>query len=165
MTTLKEASRDSSNDRDDFMTESNFEVVNFDMVKRQYLNELGFSEEDAKSVDAVFQSGDKYYLIEFKNGTIDSKNIKEKVKDTLLILGDIVGSTLSDSREKFEFILVYSEELHRNINYRNLIALHRAQQSKIDFDMFGLNHMQGYYFKNVDALLPQKLEMKLEKLM
>lgn len=48
-------------------------VVDFDRVKTNYCNELGKSEEYAASADALCESGikDKFYLIEFKDGTIN----------------------------------------------------------------------------------------------
>jgi len=52
---LKQTSMDDSiKDEIQYMTESQMEVIDFDMVKRYYANSLGCSEECAASVDAIF---------------------------------------------------------------------------------------------------------------
>lgn len=52
--TLKQTSMDDSiKDEIQYMTESQMEVIDFDMVKRYYANSLGCSEECAALVDAI----------------------------------------------------------------------------------------------------------------
>ena len=61
-TTLKAASYDSANNQ--YMTDSALLAVNFDRVKADYLRELGYPPEMAKSVDALAKSvNDTLYMI------------------------------------------------------------------------------------------------------
>ena len=53
VTTLKQTSYDSKNQF--YMTEREYNVVNFDGVKTQYLNAIGYSEEKLASVDALVE--------------------------------------------------------------------------------------------------------------
>ncbi len=81
----------SDGDHKQFMTDSDAEVVNFDLVKRAYMNSFGASEDDAKSIDALFQADissvedDAIYMVEFKNGKIESRDIDRKSRDSVLI--------------------------------------------------------------------------------
>ena len=75
--TIKEISKDSKND--EYMSESEYEIYNFDKVKSQYLKELKVHNE-CKSVDGLMILGkDKRYFLEFKNGRLEGeKKMKKK---------------------------------------------------------------------------------------
>lgn len=111
-TTLKQASMDDSAGEDgiQYMTESQMEVVDFDMVKRRYANRQGCSEECAASVDALFSMGDHITFAEFKNGKVNNRNVKDKIRDSLLIFSDITKKTASYTREHADLVLVYNQE-------------------------------------------------------
>lgn len=113
--TMREISIDDSDtNQREYMTESMVEVINFDMVKRDYLNSLGLSEEHAKSVDGLFQGkassrGDaSVYMVEFKNGEINNRDIERKTRDSVLIFQSITGTQLEDTRNNVGFVLVYN---------------------------------------------------------
>lgn len=91
-----------------YMTDSKIAAVDFDAVKREYANELGLSEEVAASADALLDAADGIAFIEFKNGKVNNRNVKDKVRDSLLIFCDIVQKELSYTRENVDFILVYN---------------------------------------------------------
>ena len=91
LTTLHDVSLDDSNRSDKhYMTDSTAIVTNFDLVKREYMKALHISEDNAKSVDALFQvtstSNDDpdVCMVEFKNGEIDSRDIERKARDSVL---------------------------------------------------------------------------------
>jgi len=110
--TLKQTSMDDSiKDEIQYMTESQMEVIDFDMVKRHYANSLGCSEECAASVDALFTANnDRIVFVEFKNGKVNNRNIKDKLRDSLLIFSDVTRKTASYTREHADFIVVYNAE-------------------------------------------------------
>lgn len=110
--TLKQTSMDDSiKDEIQYMTESQMEVIDFDMVKRYYANSLGCSEECAASVDAIFPVNDNSIVfVEFKNGRVKNQNVKNKLRDSLLIFLDVTGKTISYTRKPADFIVVYNAE-------------------------------------------------------
>ncbi len=157
---------DSDKKHIEYMTESMAEVVNFDLVKREYMNDIGMSEDDAKSVDGLFQvkntssEDDGIYMIEFKNGNINARDIERKVRDSILIFQSITNTQLESTRNNVSFILVYNAEKHR-MSYRDKIAQAKADQSKMDFCSFGLSHLKGFCFKRVFAYDQNQFERKI----
>ena len=113
LSTLKEVSKDDSND--EFMTNSLVQVVNFDSAKSRYVENLETKLNDTPaSVDALHcdPSGISTF-IEFKNGNLDGARYREihrKVRDSLLLLGDIAKLHIGDTRTNMDFILVYNEQ-------------------------------------------------------
>ena len=104
---LKETSRDTSvPEAIEYMTSSELDVINFDLVKRAYANDLNLSEEVAASVDAVVPLMDGILFVEFKNGKVKSREIKNKVRDSLLIFLGIIGESIEYSRKNIDFIVV-----------------------------------------------------------
>ena len=109
--TLKELSKDDSDISNiKYMTESNSMAVNFDKVKRIYVNTLGLSEESATSVDGLTKNNTDLLFIEFKNGEVKNRNVKDKIRDSLLLFCDITNTDISYTRQHAQFILVYNEE-------------------------------------------------------
>ena len=150
LSTLKDTSIDDSGDFPQFMTDCMKEVVNFDRVKRTYMNDLGHTEDLAGSVDSLVV--DKYnYLIEFKNGDIrkDKPKIVSKVKDSLLILNDILDRQISESRKTDVFILVYNRD---KMGYKNQLAKCKAEKAGESFSVEGLNKMKDFCFADVLTL-------------
>ena len=110
---LKELSIDDSDaDNIQYMTNSQLSAVDFDIAKRTYVNSLGLSEEQADSVDALLQTNDSIAFIEFKNGKMNNekRKVKDKIKDSLLLFSAITGKTISYTRQKADFVLVYNVE-------------------------------------------------------
>ena len=64
-TSMKEASLDFETKT--YMTDSELEVINFDLVKRSYTNNLQLSENVVTSVDCIMCWRDHIIFIEFKN--------------------------------------------------------------------------------------------------
>lgn len=147
-----------------YMVNSLNQVINFDRVKTNYLNSLGCSEDWANSVDALVKNkknGD-YYFIEFKNGTIDSENIKNKVLHSVLIFNDIYKCNLSEDRDRINFYLVYNEKKHK-MNPQQKRAMIYARKGNNDFAIFGLGKLRGYIFKGVDMMTSIEFEKWIDK--
>ena len=160
---LKELSKDdSNNDKIEFMTESEIEVIDFDSVKTKYTNELQLSEETAKSVDALTETCDGLAFVEFKNGNMKNEKakVKEKIRDSLLLFCDITNKTVSYTREKMDFVLVYNIEKNplpnqvaknevRDSVSREAIAKYFLSMANKELIRFDLERFQTLYFKNV----------------
>ena len=167
LSTMREVSVDDSNAAEkEYMTDSNAEVINFDLVKREYMNSLRMSEEGAKSVDGLFQAKNDslddaaIYMIEFKNGNIENRDIERKVRDSVLIFQSITGTQLEDTRKNVTFVLMYNSE-KQTLNYRDMRAMAKANQGRAEFCLFGLAHLRGFCFKNVFAYSQQEFEKKI----
>ena len=165
--TLRETSADDSDKNCiQYMTASLARVICFDLVKREYLNSHGMSEESAMSIDALFQintaskEDDFIYMVEFKNGEILSRDIERKARDSVLIYQSITGTQLEDTRKHVNFILVYNDQKHP-MNYRDKRALAKASQGREDFSRFGLHHLRGFCFKRVFVFDQNQFEKRI----
>lgn len=152
MTTLKETSLDDSNlTNPRYMTEASLPVVNFDSVKRAYLNNIACQDEALSSVDALMLADNKV-LIEFKNGDIRKKEarlaIHGKIQNSLLLLCDITDSKISTLRNTLDFILVYNESKNLVAN-REYISQRLNALAKQKVARFSLDNYRGVYFRKV----------------
>ena len=117
ITTLHETSKDASNkDNIQYMTDSNVKVVDFDKVKECYHNL--YAQDNQKdlisSADALAKTSESLVLIEFKNGNMQNsdqkRKVKEKLRDSLLLLSGIIDKSTAYSRVNVDFVLVYNED-------------------------------------------------------
>lgn len=174
LSTLKEVSKDDSND--EFMTNSLVQVVNFDSAKSRYVENLETKLNDTPaSVDALHcdPSGISTF-IEFKNGNLDGARYREihrKVRDSLLLLGDIAKLHIGDTRTNMDFILLYNEQKNpvsideensatrvQESSSRVKIAKHFARKGKSEHIRFGLQTFKGYCFRRVHTYTVQEFE-------
>lgn len=172
-TTLMETSRDDSGVAEiKYMTSSDRDAVNFDLVKRSYANALGLSEESAASVDALVQFADYIAFIEFKNGKVNNRKVKDKARDTLLIFFGITGETIAYSRENIDLIVVYNPEknpLPRHLQKGRLqetpsrikIAKHFAARAGGSIILFDLEKYKKLYFRDVRTYSKEEFESYL----
>lgn len=172
--TLMNLSFDSSHN--EFMTDSQLEAINFDKVKTTYLNDLVLSEICSKSVDALIFDPARQIFIEFKNGKIESYEIKTKIFASLLIFSDITGETISKLRKTLQFVLVYNpiacpistQEMKQNkiqeSQSRDAIAKYTFSKSGEEFIRFGLERFKSFYFKAVHTYTKQEFEGFLNKI-
>lgn len=175
LSTLKKTSKDKG--RNEYMTESDLEVVDFDKVKEAYIRGMALSEEPCSS-DALYadKTGDIYF-VEFKNGFVDKRtgfNICNKIYDSLLIFNDIMNTTATFCRKKVNFILVYNAE--RNSSdasgkvavtkdmveeaspSRAEIAKYFSRKAKKHFVRFGLEKFKNLYFRDVFTYTESEFE-------
>ncbi len=172
---LKETSMDDSDPSAvSYMTESSLEVINFDQVKRRYTNALGLSENNAASVDAVIPFSQHIAFVEFKNGKVNNRNVKDKLRDSLLLFLDITGKTAAYARNHLDFILVYNLEKNPLPNQytkgilqespsRIAIAEHFSRKADTEFILFDLERYQKLYFRKVHTYSKERFEAYLQK--
>ena len=146
-----------------YMTESDIAVINFDQVMATYARR--FHVDTPASNDALLQVGDICYFIEFKDGNMRNEihSVKRKIFESLLVLGDMLGRTISFSREHMVYVLVYNQEKSpggddakmKKDEYRPSpshfgIMNCMGNLAKTLPDLFGLRRQfKGIYFKEV----------------
>lgn len=177
--TLKELSKDDHDEREqstiEYMTESDFRAVDFDEVKKIYANGLGHSENDLNSVDGLAHTDTELVFIEFKNGKVENKNVKDKIRDSLLIFCDKTGTNISYTRQNMDFILVYNEQKNRLPNQytkgmmqrsdsRSFITKRFVQLAREEIVLFGLERFKSLYFKDVHTYTQEEFEEYIPKL-
>lgn len=147
--TLRETSKDKSNN--EYVSECRIKVIDFDKVKTKYWSSLGVSDESSKSVDALVDcKDDKICFVEFKNGAFNGREIREKIKDSLLIFNQFVGWQLEKDRAELVFVLVYNGEVKR-FGSRTKLAKKKAKRASIKYDPYGLFKMEGSFFCDVEV--------------
>ena len=100
---LKEASKDSHGGLVEYMTESQYLVVNFDSVKNEYIRDLKVYQSPTSN-DALLSYGEgRLIFIEFKNGNMHTNkqhDVRKKIFDSLLIFTDIAKVGISYTRDR-----------------------------------------------------------------
>lgn len=88
-------------------------VIDFDDVKTAFCKKFHKSNEVFKSADALLYSEvkNKLIFVEFKNGKV--KEVKTKLKDSLLVFSNIVDVDLKFCRKYLEYIVVYNYEKNK----------------------------------------------------
>lgn len=171
---LKELSSDTSDKNNiQYMTESQRQATDFDLVKRLYLNSLYHSEDDAQSVDALTQTEDTVIFIEFKNGAVHASDIKTKVRDSLLMYCDITKNTIANTRADSVLVLVYNLEKNPRPNqlkkgepptWRSQVAISRyfAKKGNRELIRFDLERFEGLCFREVHTYTKEEFEQYLQ---
>lgn len=154
--TIRATSYDSA--KNEYMTESEISVINFDEAKTCYMRRFT-PPEDMKSVDAVAcgENGE-IYMIEFKNGNCSGDDIRMKIKDSVLILCDLCGKRLEDARNEIVFVLVINSE---SLKWYDRVAIAKANQSGTASKFCGLNKSAGFLVKKVLIFDKNELDIKL----
>lgn len=146
--TLHNLSKDTASDPVAYMTDSDWSAVSFDRVKTKYMNDLGLSEENAKSVDALLQNEKETVFIEFKNGKTSniSKSIKDKVRDSVLMFTDITKCDLEYLRKNVSLVVVYNEDNDkaRLEVSKGILALGNEELIRFDLERY-----KNFLFKRV----------------
>ena len=160
--TLKETSR--SGNLKAPMTESIMPVVDFDLVKDNYVKELsanGLSiSETPTSSDAFYiHCNGEMYLIEFKSGVMEegkNHNVRRKMLDSLLLLTDIIDKKISHTRKELNYILVYDKNTQKDSFAE--IAKSVSRDGNKEFVRFGLQRFETIYFKRVFTVTRERFE-------
>ncbi len=179
LSTLKEMSYDSEEKVS--MTDSNIQGYNFDLVKRYYTNSLHLSEEVAKSVDTIYycEKNNSYIFIEFKNGNMKNEkaNVRQKVRDSLLMFCDMIHQNISFTRTNVDLILVYNKKKNKkksnnaisansqNNDYgREELINHLFDLSNEHEILFGLQIFKTLYFRDVFTYNEEEFNSKIKEL-
>ncbi len=179
LSTLRKLSMDDSDALGiQYMTDSEMEAVDFDAVKTEYMNQLGLSEENAASIDAIVDHmGNRNIIfIEFKNGNMknEKRKVKDKIRDSLLIFNDITGKNITYSRQWIDFILVYNLEKNPVPNQltkrsvqdsasRYEIAKYFLGKGNKELIRFDLERFEKLYFRSVHTYSKKEFEIFLQK--
>ena len=170
MKPLGQLSEDTKNNTE--LIFSDLPAVSFDDVKTQYTAALHCSDENACSVDALMQNGDRVLMIEFKNGEVNSGEIKRKIWDSLLIFCDITKKQVSDTRAESDFFLVYNKS-NNELNHqekkkiskseeRDWINNHVFRIAGQEFIRYDLSRFQGLYFREVHTYTAEEFTTYLQ---
>ena len=157
--TLKEMSKDTSHTQ--YLTDSMVKAVNFDKVKQDYVNGLGLSENTARSADTLAFLPTGPVFIEFKNGKVSPGDIKNKIRDSLLIYGGITGQNITETRKFMEFVLVYNPQKNIDKSHspsREIIVNSVAKKAETEIVRFDLERYRTLYFFDVHTYTPTELE-------
>lgn len=152
--TLKELSKDDSENSQQYMTDSEIIAISFDEVKEEYATE--FVSQAPKSVDAILPIDEKILFIEFKNGKIKDKqsdSIVIKILESLLMFCDIADCKISQVREVADLILVYNAE--KNPPHSQSFKNFADEIGKLAGEKnirFKLSRLKKIYFREVSTL-------------
>ena len=172
--TLKETSVDTSVTPVEYMTQSAHPAINFDKVKRVYINKLGLSEDNAASVDGILQGDSSIVFVEFKNGNMkDQKTrVARKAEESILMFCDIVTETLSVIRSDVDFILVYNESKNQhgpnhgriqNSQSRTDIAQGIMRLAHEELIQFNLEKLKTFCFREVHTYTEKEFEVYMRR--
>lgn len=105
-------------------------VIDFDDVKTAFCKKFHKSYEVFKSADALFYSEikNKLIFVEFKNGKV--KDIKTKLKDSLLVFSNILDINLEFCRKYLEYIVVYNYEKNKQYVEQEKDKYRKEDQNK-----------------------------------
>lgn len=148
ITPLSKTSEDSTKLIPESMTGSQVMVINFDAVKEAYFKSFGVAM-FTNSVDAlVLQNNGRLAFIEFKNGKVENekRNIRLKIKSSLLIFCDIMNQSVDFTRENLDFYLIYN---HENDSEKEKISNIIINKAKKEIIRFGLSRYNKVFFNNV----------------
>ena len=153
-----------------FLTDLEKECINFDKLKEEYIKQNKITCDFPSSVDALLEFNNELYLIEFKNMKYedienDKKKkfeIKKKVYESLLILLDLIDRTISFSRLKISFILVYKYDSLSSYEQNRIVRRNELANGRIC--NFGLESFKNIYFKDIRTLTKELFENFIENL-
>lgn len=137
----------------EYMTDSERQAISFDQVKRKYCNGFNMSEEKSESVDAVFESSDGIVFVEFKNGDArrEKQRLRDKGNESIMIFCDLMDTTISDTRQYIDYIVVYNEG-RTTITPQDRIRCARQKQSHLPDALFDLGKHEGLCFRHIQTM-------------
>lgn len=157
---LKDTSYDNTNKS--YMTDSELLVINFDSVKNKFASLIHIS--SPSSVDAIYQDGDTYYLIEFKDTTVKEYILHKKLYDTVIIMSYLYNCSINEIKDKCIYIVVYNEEKNQNISSKtyleNSIYFNDIKNFSDNIIAFHLDVYKGYLCKNIYTYTSDEFKIK-----
>lgn len=144
--TLKRASLDTTNKQ--YMCESTIKVVNFDKIPNAYAKGRGWKSVP-NSNDALYISFEnRWYFIEFKNGSIDKADLYRKIYDSVIMLLEMnIIPDIEFVRKNIEFILVYNSE-----NMEKLSRLRQERQILIIYSGVQVRKKSCFRLRNLNSI-------------
>ncbi len=147
--TMKKASFDESKALN--MSESLLKVVNFDKIPNEYSRGRGWSGVPASNDALYITEDEKWYFVEFKNGSIDKADLFRKIYDSLIMLIDLgIIPDFLFVRSHLYYILVYNSDKYSQIpkaqsRDANYAYIHRLAQK--EEKLFDVEKLEQYLFK------------------
>jgi hypothetical protein len=153
--TLQKTSEDTS--KSEYMTSSHKMVINFDRFKNDFVKDMALTQTPLSCDVLYMSSAHKLFLVEFKNGEIGPKEnyeIKTKIFESLLMLLERTGETITFTRRNLTFILVYNETIPHGIKQFEDTAKNTLQNKIFNLAgshiiRFGLHRFKKLYFYDV----------------
>ena len=160
ITTLKKSSWDKQ--KREYMCESKMKVINFDKIPKAYNRGKGWSilpkSNDALYIDVKGQ----WYFIEFKNGSINSGEIYEKLFDSIvMLLDEKIIPDIQFVRDNINYILVYNSNKYGKVaNYpaRESIYRYTFERAEEEEKLFDIDKFEQYLFKATHTYTPSLFE-------
>ena len=149
---LKETSADTSKvsagGKVEYVTNSEVLVVNFDDAAEDYIRTFAPGCMCPRSVDALALLDNRLAFIEFKNGDVDAKEIRQKVKFSLLMFCDFTDQRLQFTREHMDFYLVAPPPVPKNNKERVAAQMEEKAGHIRHARMSVKRHFETLYFHN-----------------
>jgi hypothetical protein len=149
------------------MCGSRLKAVHFDKLPAVYSRERHLPVVPCSN-DALYISEDgKWYLIEFKNGSIDKAQLYRKLYDSLIILIEMgIAPDFAFFREKARYILVYNAEKHPAVPQstgRDAFRDYIFQRSNTEERLFGVEKLQTYLLEETHTYTKEAFQARFVK--
>jgi hypothetical protein len=178
---LKNTSYDEDND--EYMTNIDLPVINFDKVTISYQKKCNLSACPCSNDALYITENGLIVFIEFKNGTLDQKKAFElqyKIYDSLLTLFYIEKEKKSIPKNKLVYILVYNDEKNSESSpseqnsydrktqiqsspAKDAIGKILASKANSHFIKFGLEKIGKLYFKEIFTWSKKEFEKEFKE--
>ena len=93
----------------------------------------------------------------------EKRNVKDKIRDSLLILFDLTKENISYSRKNIIFILVYNQSKNP-LDSRQKINQHFSSKAGAEVIRFDLEKYQTLFFKEVHTYTEEEFEKYIENI-
>lgn len=156
--TLKRASLDK--EKNEYMTESTIEVINFDKIPKEYARGKGWLGVP-KSNDALYMDSSSWTFIEFKNGSIDKVDVYRKIYDSIIMLIDLkIVPDFDFVRNNISYILVCKKDRFsaQESPSRAAIYAHTQNCAKSETILFDLEKLKSFLLSEVHTYSPEEFE-------
>lgn len=160
--TLKKASKE--NNQNDYMTQSKIKVVNFDKLPSEYCKRMKVPDLPCSNDALYITQDDTWYMIEFKNGTIEKLQICQKFYDSVIMLLELgIIPDIQFVREHFVYILVYNSEKYpkeQESGSREQIYNHVRRRAKKEKEIFDVGKFENYLCKEAHTYTKEIFQEK-----
>ena len=168
---LHDVSKDTSVNPIVYMTASTKQCFSFDDIKRDFTKNNKISQQPC-SADALFvnDKGDYIAFIEFKNGTLGTKEvfkIYEKMYCCSIILSNIIKKPTDFIKDNIDFYIVYNGEKNSvgitPSKSRDVIAKSVYRLAKKNMVDFNVEQFERFLYRKVYTYTEKEFEQEFVK--
>lgn len=146
------------------MCDSVLKVVNFDKIPKEYAKTIK-APWIVSSNDALYISDDgQWYMIEFKNGTIDKLNLYRKIYDSIIMLMELeIIRDFHFARNNINYILVYNGDKSGKIQKstaQQVIYAYGMERAKKEEVLFDIDKLEKYLLKETHTYTKENFQKK-----